>query len=367
MAQYRVAIIGTGRPRREEGATGFGMSHYHAAGYRASGECDLVALADISRANAAVFRDEHGTADTRLYEDYRQMLAEAKPDVVSVCTWPALHGEMVMAAAEAGVQAIHCEKPMAPTWGEARRMRDACARHGTQLTFNHQRRFEAQYRTARRLIHDGAVGRVLQMQMACSNLYDWVTHWFDMLFFYNGETPAEWVLAQIDSRTDNTAFGVPLEDRGISLVGFQNDVRGLLITGDQTRAGAAEGRAGGPGNPLGTAQRIIGTQGMLEVGMGGGRLRLLGGAATGFQDVPPDPAPTDTGGAIGAGIADLLRCLVTGEEPELSVNKAIRTTELIFASYESSRRRARVDLPLQIEDSPFLAMLQRGEVGPPRV
>jgi hypothetical protein len=35
---------------------------------------------------------------------------------------------------------------------------------------------------------------------------------------------------------------------------------------------------------------------------------------------------------------------------------------LIFATYESSRRRARVDLPLTIEDSPMHAMVDAGQM-----
>jgi hypothetical protein len=35
---------------------------------------------------------------------------------------------------------------------------------------------------------------------------------------------------------------------------------------------------------------------------------------------------------------------------------------LIFATYESSRRRGRIDLPLTIEDSPLLAMYESGDV-----
>lgn len=41
-----------------------------------------------------------------------------------------------------------------------------------------------------------------------------------------------------------------------------------------------------------------------------------------------------------------------------------RCTELIFATYESSRRRGRVDLPLEVEDSPLLSMLEEGVIGP---
>jgi hypothetical protein len=54
--------------------------------------------------------------------------------------------------------------------------------------------------------------------------------------------------------------------------------------------------------------------------------------------------------------------LKTSREPELAGRKALQATELIFATYESSRRRARVDLPLEIEDSSLLSMLEAGEV-----
>jgi len=42
MAQFRVGIIGCGRPWRSEGASGFGMGHAHAHGYAASPDAKIV-------------------------------------------------------------------------------------------------------------------------------------------------------------------------------------------------------------------------------------------------------------------------------------------------------------------------------------
>jgi len=47
MTKFKVGIIGTGRPRSESGATGFGMAHMHAAGYEASPDAEIVAACDI--------------------------------------------------------------------------------------------------------------------------------------------------------------------------------------------------------------------------------------------------------------------------------------------------------------------------------
>ncbi len=360
MARFRAAIVGTGRPRGQEGATGAAISQYHVKAYVANG-CDVVALADIRPENAEAFRAEHGVPAAKIYTDYRQMMAEERPDIVSICTWPHLHAPMAIAAAEAGIRAIYCEKPMAPAWGEAKRMHQAAVERGTMLCFNHQRRFEAPYVTTKQLIEQGTVGRVLQIQAACPNLYDWGTHWFDMCCFYNGDVPPVWVMGQIDSRDGRTVFGVQLESQGVSYFAFENSVRGMLITGDNL----SEERGGPTGRraTLGAAQRIVGTEGVIEVAAPNSKVRLLNGQAAGWQEVPLAPVANNITEAVTAAIGDVLACLESGAEPQTSSHKAIRSTELIFGTYESARRRARVDLPLDVEDNPLHTMLERGEVG----
>jgi UDP-N-acetylglucosamine 3-dehydrogenase len=358
--RYRAAIIGTGRPRGQEGSTGAAISRYHVQGYLTNG-CEVAALADIVPANAEAFRDEHGVPEAQIFTDYREMLREAKPDIVSVCTWPHLHADMVVACAEAGIRAVHCEKPMAPTFGEARRMHEAAVANGMQLTFNHQRRFEEPYVTCKRLIDEGAVGTLVQLQAAAPNLYDWGTHWFDMLFFYNGDVPAEWVMGQVHVTQGRSVFGVRLDDQGLSYFGYQNGVRGMLLTGDHIPE--ATGGPTGRRSAVGAAHRIIGTKGTIEVAAPGSKLRLMNGKTGGWQEVELGTGPTDITGAVAAAIGDALACLESGQEPQLSSHKALRATELIFGTYESSRRHARVDLPLQIDDNPLHAMMDAGVIG----
>ncbi len=347
MAPYRVGIIGTGRPLRAEGATGYGMSHRHAEGYKRSPDAEIVALADIVIENAQAFQELHG--GERLYTDYREMLAQENLDIVSVCTWPHLHAPMVIAACEAGVKAVHCEKPMAPTYGEALAMVRAAEAHGVQLTFNHQRRFGAPFRKAKELLKAGAIGELVRLEASTSNMYDWGTHWFDMLFYYNDETPVEWVLGQIDPRGGREIFGVYVEGQGISYFRYQNCVYGLLVTGDKSS--------------LEAANRLIGADGVIEVGHSPEvPLRVWGKGQAEWESVP---LAEGLHGAdyVALAVLDLVDALKTGREPELAARKALQTTELIFATYESSRRRGRVELPLQIEDSPLLSMLHDDATG----
>jgi UDP-N-acetylglucosamine 3-dehydrogenase len=330
MATLKAAIIGCGGRGRE-----------HAKGYAASSEVEIVAVVDPLDEAAHTVADKYGVK--AIYPSYKAMYAEHRPDIVSVCTWTGLHAEMVIDSAAAGVRAIHSEKPMAPTWGEARRMHRACEEAGVQLTFCHQRRFGAQYVKARELALSGSIGTVHRLEGFCSNLFDWGTHWFDMFFFYNNETPAEWVMGQIDTAQVKEVYGVPVESSGLSYVQYANGVHGLLVTGHDVR-----GRCD---------NRIIGTEGLIEVNVPGGpRLRMLrsdgaGWETPGLEGVVPPVGDTTLS------ILDAIDCLKTGRQPTLSTRNAIRATELIFATYESARQRARVTLPLEIEDSPLLAML----------
>ena len=350
MSAYKVGIIGCGRPRRTEGATGFGISHLHAAGYKTCPDTEIVACADIKRENAEAFAQEHNVP--RIYEDYREMLAQERPDIVSVCVWIALHAPIVLDCARAGVKAIHSEKPMAPAYGEALDMVSVCAGRGVQLTFNHQRRFGPSFRKARDLAQSGAVGPIRRLEGYCDNILDWGTHWLDMMSFFNDDQPAEWVIGQIDSREEKVIFGTPVENQAVCSIQWKNGVRGLLETG--------------PGaQNAGCSLRLLGADGVVEVGVKDGPpVRYISGQTAGWA-VPEIEG--HGGDFFTQAIFDLVDALKTGREPELSGRRALQATEVIFACYESSRRRARVDLPLDIRDSPFLDMLERRQIGPKRI
>jgi predicted dehydrogenase len=302
------------------------MGHMHAQAYRETGRCELVAAADIVPENGAVFAARWGAP--AIYVDYQAMLAEARLEIVSVCTWPPLHAEMVIACAEAGVKAIHCEKPMATTCDDARRMAAVCERSGTQLTINHQNRFREPYRVARDLVRQGAIGELRSLQGTSSHLRN--SHWLDLLFFYNEETPAASVLAQIDRPRGRTDYGEPQEEQAICSIRFANGVHALLLTGPEAQ--------------IGCAYRLIGTHGTIEVHGQPPRVRLhrKHDASWRTLDVPDDP---DWQPPLDRAIGDVVAALDAGRESELSARLALQTMEVICAAFESSRRQGRVDLP----------------------
>lgn len=349
MATYRVGIIGTGYRKLPDGKERRGISYQHAPGYLKCPATEIVALADIVRENAERYA-AHFEIAPAIYTDHRTMLAEAELDIVSICLPTGLHPQMVHDAAAAGVKAIHCEKPIAPTWGEAKRMVADCAERGVQLTFNHQRRFGTAYRKVKELIEAGVVGELTRLEGFTDNFMDWGTHWFDMMGFWNGDAAPVWALAQIDKRTDKKVFGLDVVDQGICWFAYDNGVQGVLSVG-------AEAKTNNP------TLRVWGSQGVIELHWGQTPLRLMSPRHKGWEVL-------DLGGGLELGepfvgaIADVVESLRTGREPELAARKALQSSELIFAAYESSRRRGRVDLPLDVDDSALLTMLAEGLIGP---
>ncbi len=309
MSKFRIGFIGNGRPWKSEGATGFGMNHAHAKSYKAHPEVLLAATCDIVEPRARLFQSEYGIDQT--FTDYKEMLKKAQLDIVSIATWPHLHCEMVLAAAEAGVKAIHCEKPIALTWGDARKMLKTCQEKKVQLTFDHQRRFGEPFRKARELLKNGVIGQLVRLEGCCGDMYDWGTHWFDMMFFYNDEEPVEWVIGQIKVRGFHRIFGAPIEGQGISHFKFKNGVRGLMVTGHQA--------------DLGASNRLVGTNGVIEVGCPDNVSLRVWGRGESQWKVIPTAEGLHSDDMIKRGIFDLIDCLKTGKEPELAARRAIQS------------------------------------------
>ena len=96
----------------------------------------VVALADVVDENLENLASTFNVPPSGRYSDYRDMLAKAEIDAVSIATPHHLHGEHVIAAAEAGV-AVISEKPMATSLAEADEILSAVKRNDVAYTVSH--------------------------------------------------------------------------------------------------------------------------------------------------------------------------------------------------------------------------------------
>lgn len=141
------------------GATGRG-NYGHGLGdaFTALDRTPVAAMADADQAGGAEAARRFGGATH--YLDYREMLARERLDVVAVCPrWTDQRRDMVVAAAEAGVKGIFCEKPFAATLADADAMLDACDRHGTRMVVAH-RRAAAHEQRLKQIVDSGEIGEI---------------------------------------------------------------------------------------------------------------------------------------------------------------------------------------------------------------
>lgn len=147
MSKVRVAVIGCGSISK----------HRHIPEYADNSNVELVAFVDPVIERAEEYAAKHGG---KAYADYEIMLAEVKPDAVSVCTPNYLHAPMSIAAANAGAHVL-VEKPMAVTDEEAAAMNEAAAKNGVKLMVGHNQRLMPPHVKAKQILDSGVLGKVL--------------------------------------------------------------------------------------------------------------------------------------------------------------------------------------------------------------
>ena len=88
----------------------------HAESYKRCSAAVMHSVAAIDNLNE--FADEYQIPNR--YGDYREMFEKEEIDLVSVCVPNFLHRDVVVAAAEAGQNALICETPLATSMEDAR-------------------------------------------------------------------------------------------------------------------------------------------------------------------------------------------------------------------------------------------------------
>lgn len=98
--------------------------------------------------------------DVHAHEHYHDLLEDPDIDVVDLCLPPHLHAAATIEALRAGKH-VFCEKPMALTTTECRRMVKEADKAGKQLLIGHVLPFFPEYAHARKVIDSGRYGKLL--------------------------------------------------------------------------------------------------------------------------------------------------------------------------------------------------------------
>ena len=128
----------------------------------ASGACEVVALCDVDSRQFEATRKNvaAGTGDDpKLFKDYRELLAQAKPDLAIVATPDHWHALPMIAAVKAGAH-VYVEKPIGHTVLEGRAMVNAARAAGRVVQVGTHRRISPHNVSGRDFLRAGKAGEI---------------------------------------------------------------------------------------------------------------------------------------------------------------------------------------------------------------
>ena len=360
---YRVAVIGrTGRGN---------YGHATDTAWLSVPNTRVVAVADDDKAGLAAAAKRLKV--DRTYSDYRKMLDEVKPDIVTIAQrWIDQHRDMAVAAAERGIH-IYMEKPFCRSLQEADEIVAACDKARVKFALAHPTRYSPKLQTIRKLIDDGAIGTVLEYRArgkedrrgGGEDLWVLGTHALDMIRALGGKP--NWCLSRV------TQQGKPITKRDVidgaegigPLAG--DAVEAMFRMPDGSNAYFSSHR-NAFGRPSRYGLQIRGSAGIIELLEGPmPSVKYLGDpgwspgrSGKNWQDVSSagigQPEPL-TDGKFRArhhlAIEDLLDAIENDRQPLDGVEVARDVTEMILAVFESHRLGKPVPLPLEERRHPL--------------
>lgn len=148
----RVAVIGLGQVTQ----------NIHFPAYKnLAGKIEIVGGCDIDGTARQTAKEKFGLPE--VFDNPQKMIEQTAPDIVSICTPPALHIEQSLMALESGCH-VFCEKPVAESLAEADKLARAAAKANRYVVVNNQFPFMNIHRAAKEAIGTSEFGRLLFLQ-----------------------------------------------------------------------------------------------------------------------------------------------------------------------------------------------------------
>lgn len=303
----------------------------------------ITAIADPDFEKATTFADQWSIPN--VYGSVDEMLRHEKPDFLDIVTRPDTHVELTELAAANKVHVI-CQKPLAPTAAESRRMIDLCDSAGVRLLVHENWRWQPWYREIKRLMDDGRVGRVFHLSFRMRTgdgrgpdpyqvqpyfkhmprflIFETLVHFLDTFRYLEGEIHRVWCAVQ----TVNPI--IVGEDYAIVHVTFESGAHGLI---DANRISGSV-----PPDVAFGELRVEGDHAMIRMAPDGN----LFVTEYGHPETPHAynrPERGYKGESVWRLQSHLLDCLRSGSPAESEGRAYLRTVELVEECYFSAEKR----------------------------
>lgn len=346
MAKVRVALCGAGF-----------IADIHMESYaRFVPDAEVVAVFSRDRQRAAAFASRHSIAHA--CADLDQLFAEVECDVVDICLPNFLHASVAIEAARRGKHVI-VEKPLAVTLEQADAMIAACRESGTCLMYAEELCFAPKYERVRRVIEEGAIGRIYMLKQGEKHsgphsdwfwdvnrsgggvLMDMGCHavgWFRWMLGRNPEIKSVYATMSTVLHKERTRG----EDNSLMVVEFAGDVIGV--------AENSWAKHGGMDDRI----EVYGTEGVTYADL------FTGNSALTYSENGYGYAMEKAGGTKGwtftifeeafnqgypQELHHFIECVKTGAKPLVTGEDGRAVLEVLYAAYESARTGRKVALP----------------------
>ena len=229
MKQLNIGIIGAGR---------IGKVHMQSITYNVP-TAKVLGITDVFKDGLQELADKYGIE--KVYEDYKEMLADKDIDAVLVCSSTDTHADISIEAAKAGKH-VFCEKPVDLTPEKVQAVIDAVAEAGVKLQVGFNRRFDHNFAHVRSLINEGKVGNLELIKITSRDpepppaeyaavsggmFLDMTIHDFDMARFLAGSDVTE-VYASATCLVDPAIGEAGDVDTAIINLKFENGALGVI-------------------------------------------------------------------------------------------------------------------------------------------
>ncbi|MBZ9853095.1 Gfo/Idh/MocA family oxidoreductase [Mesorhizobium sp. CA13] len=340
MTELRGALIGCGF---------FAVNQMHA--WRDIEGASIVAICDRDPERQRIVGEQFGV--TRRYTDAAELFAAETLDFVDIATTVGSHRPLVEMAAAQGVPVI-CQKPFAPTLGDAKAMVAACAKAGVPLMVHENFRWQSPIQAVRAALDSGEIGTPFFGRISFRSGYDVFSgqpylatgkrfiiedlgiHILDITRFLLGD------VTSLTARTTRINPAIAGEDVATMLMDHAGGATSVVDCSYATKLATEPFPE--------TLIELDGADGTIRLAQGY-RLTVTGKSGTRMSDVSPPLLPwaSRPWHNIQESVLAIQRhwvdCLASGKEPATSGADNLKTFALVEAAYAGAASRE----PVQIE------------------
>lgn len=345
MQKLHIGIIGCGSITRER----------HAPECAANDQVQISGFYDRTASHAKDLVDKYGG---QVYQSVAEMLTDQTIDAVIICTPNSLHAEMAVDALQHGKD-VFCEKPMATSLADCRKMVTVAKQEGRRLMVDQNQRLAPAHQEAKELIDAGLIGKPLTFKtnfghggpetwsIAKSNqtwffdskkskygaVFDLGIHKIDLMRYLLDEdfTSVYGKLATLDKRDANHQL-ITVDDNALGILEMANGVIGYLAA-SWTYYGEED-----------NSTIIYGTNGIMKIyddPTYSIKLILKDGEKVNYEIGQIQTNDHQTNSGV---IDEFSAAIIDGRPSILDANTVINSMQTVFALIESSRKKEAITL-----------------------